>query len=160
MVEIDDAASLSKNRQRKMSDLTKEVDIEALIVISIGFPVDSLIEEEIEAKVSPPFRLGFDVIGGGSSISPELHPLVTEQVRTRAMPVEVVGLEAKLKGVAVVEDLVMNTALLTMYSKMGSLEDARLLFEKMSERDCVVWNLMISRVKVSQARQTDACSCD
>ncbi|KAA8519452.1 hypothetical protein F0562_013673 [Nyssa sinensis] len=42
------------------------------------------------------------------------------------------------------EDLAVNTALLTMYSKMGSLEDARLLFEKMSERDCVVWNLMIS----------------
>ena len=38
----------------------------------------------------------------------------------------------------------MNTALLSMYSKLGSLEHARLLFEKMPERDCVVWNIMIS----------------
>ncbi|KAA8545615.1 hypothetical protein F0562_020399 [Nyssa sinensis] len=51
MVEIDDAASLSKNRRRRMSDLAKEVDIEALIAISVGFPVDSLTEEEIEANV-------------------------------------------------------------------------------------------------------------
>lgn len=42
------------------------------------------------------------------------------------------------------EDLAVNTALLTMYSKLGSLEDARLFFDKMPERDCVVWNLMIS----------------
>ncbi|XP_043693923.1 pentatricopeptide repeat-containing protein At4g19191, mitochondrial-like [Telopea speciosissima] len=41
-------------------------------------------------------------------------------------------------------DLIVNTALLTMYSKLGSLETARLLFEKMPEKDCVVWNLMIS----------------
>ncbi|KAJ4973444.1 hypothetical protein NE237_006618 [Protea cynaroides] len=41
-------------------------------------------------------------------------------------------------------DLTVNTALLTMYSKLGSLETARLLFEKMPEKDCVVWNLMIS----------------
>ncbi|EYU39134.1 hypothetical protein MIMGU_mgv1a0220072mg, partial [Erythranthe guttata] len=32
-------------------DLSKEVDIEALIAISVGFPVDSLTEEEIEANV-------------------------------------------------------------------------------------------------------------
>ncbi|KAF8399027.1 hypothetical protein HHK36_014893 [Tetracentron sinense] len=42
------------------------------------------------------------------------------------------------------EDLSVNTALLTMYSKLGSLETAKLLFEKMPERDCVVWNLIIS----------------
>ncbi|WMV50858.1 hypothetical protein MTR67_044243 [Solanum verrucosum] len=34
-----------------MSDLAKEVDVEALIAISVGFPVDSLTEEEIEANV-------------------------------------------------------------------------------------------------------------
>ncbi|KAL0412681.1 UNVERIFIED_CONTAM: Lysine-specific histone demethylase 11 [Sesamum radiatum] len=33
------------------ADLSKEVDIEALIAISVGFPVDSLTEEEIEANV-------------------------------------------------------------------------------------------------------------
>ncbi|KAK9268301.1 hypothetical protein L1049_010744 [Liquidambar formosana] len=42
------------------------------------------------------------------------------------------------------EDLSVNTAILTMYSKLGSLEDARLLFEKMPGKDCVVWNVMIS----------------
>ncbi|KAI5661370.1 hypothetical protein M9H77_20693 [Catharanthus roseus] len=35
----------------KLSDLDKEVDIETLIAISVGFPVDSLTEEEIEANV-------------------------------------------------------------------------------------------------------------
>ncbi|XP_031131205.1 lysine-specific histone demethylase 1 homolog 1 isoform X1 [Ipomoea triloba] len=44
---------LSKNphRRKRVSDLAKEVDIEALIAISVGFPVDSLTEEEIEANV-------------------------------------------------------------------------------------------------------------
>ncbi|XP_059648052.1 lysine-specific histone demethylase 1 homolog 1 [Cornus florida] len=50
MVEIDDAISLSKNG-RRISDVAKEVDVEALIAISVGFPVDSLTEEEIEANV-------------------------------------------------------------------------------------------------------------
>lgn len=35
----------------KLTDLAKEVDIEAMIAISVGFPVDSLTEEEIEANV-------------------------------------------------------------------------------------------------------------
>ncbi|KAL7227721.1 hypothetical protein ACSBR1_022572 [Camellia fascicularis] len=49
-VEIDDAPSKNR-RRRRTSDLSKEVDIEALIAISVGFPVDSLTEEEIEANV-------------------------------------------------------------------------------------------------------------
>ncbi|KAK4357799.1 hypothetical protein RND71_023409 [Anisodus tanguticus] len=43
--------SKNHNRRRRMSDLAKEVDVEALIAISVGFPVDSLTEEEIEANV-------------------------------------------------------------------------------------------------------------
>ncbi|CAH9130636.1 unnamed protein product [Cuscuta epithymum] len=43
--------SKNPNRRKRVSDLAKEVDIEALIAISVGFPVDSLTEEEIEANV-------------------------------------------------------------------------------------------------------------
>ncbi|KAK6916133.1 Amine oxidase [Dillenia turbinata] len=39
------------HRRRRISELTKEDDVEALIAISVGFPVDSLTEEEIEANV-------------------------------------------------------------------------------------------------------------
>ncbi|PON82362.1 Tetratricopeptide-like helical domain containing protein [Trema orientale] len=42
------------------------------------------------------------------------------------------------------ENLSVNTALLSFYAKLGALNDARLLFEKMPQKDCVVWNIMIS----------------
>ncbi|KAJ7968982.1 Pentatricopeptide repeat-containing protein [Quillaja saponaria] len=42
------------------------------------------------------------------------------------------------------KDLSVNTAVLSMYSKLGNLEDAKMLFEKMAEKDCVVWNIIIS----------------
>lgn len=42
------------------------------------------------------------------------------------------------------EDLAVSTALLTIYSKLGSLNNASLVFEIMPEKDRVVWNLMIS----------------
>lgn len=48
--ELNGTPSVAKNRR---VDLAKEVDIEALIAISVGFPVDSLTEEEIEANVVP-----------------------------------------------------------------------------------------------------------
>lgn len=38
----------------------------------------------------------------------------------------------------------VSTALSTMYSKLGSIELAKSVFEKLPERDCVIWNLMIS----------------
>ncbi|GMI91383.1 LYSINESPECIFIC HISTONE DEMETHYLASE 1C, ARABIDOPSIS LYSINE-SPECIFIC HISTONE DEMETHYLASE [Hibiscus trionum] len=44
-------SSLSKNRRPRVSGLAKEMDTEALIAVSVGFPVDSLTEEEIEANV-------------------------------------------------------------------------------------------------------------
>lgn len=42
------------------------------------------------------------------------------------------------------KDLSVNTALLSMYAKLYGLEYAKLLFEKMPEKDCVVWNIMVS----------------
>lgn len=48
-----DALTGYLRKRRGPSDLSKEVDIEALIAISVGFPVDSLTEEEIEANVVP-----------------------------------------------------------------------------------------------------------
>eukprot|EP01018_Ginkgo_biloba_P019775 Gb_28390 [translate_table: standard] len=40
-------------------------------------------------------------------------------------------------------DVFVGTALVDMYSKCGSLEVARLLFDKMSERNVVTWSAMI-----------------
>ncbi|KAE8719998.1 mediator of RNA polymerase II transcription subunit 16-like [Hibiscus syriacus] len=42
------------------------------------------------------------------------------------------------------KDLSVNTALLSMYSKLGSLKDMRLVFKNMPEKDLVVWNIMVS----------------
>ncbi|XP_009360926.2 LOW QUALITY PROTEIN: pentatricopeptide repeat-containing protein At2g20540-like [Pyrus x bretschneideri] len=42
------------------------------------------------------------------------------------------------------EDLSVNTALLSMYAKLGDLKYAELLFGKMPDKDSVVWNIMIS----------------
>lgn len=41
-------------------------------------------------------------------------------------------------------DLVVGTALLKMYGKCGSLEDARKTFEKMRKRDLVAWTTMMA----------------
>ncbi|GFP87059.1 lysine-specific histone demethylase 1 homolog 1 [Phtheirospermum japonicum] len=49
--DLDDPVSIHQRKRRGSTDLSKEVDIEALIAISVGFPVDSLTEEEIEANV-------------------------------------------------------------------------------------------------------------
>jgi hypothetical protein len=46
--ELTATTSLSKTRK---NDVAKDCDDEALIAISVGFPVDSLTEEEIEANV-------------------------------------------------------------------------------------------------------------
>ncbi|KAL2321214.1 hypothetical protein Fmac_030183 [Flemingia macrophylla] len=46
--ELTAAASVAKTRR---NDVAKDCDVEALIAISVGFPVDSLTEEEIEANV-------------------------------------------------------------------------------------------------------------
>lgn len=40
-------------------------------------------------------------------------------------------------------NLVVRSALLSLYAKFGKMEDARLLFDSMKERDLVSWNIMI-----------------
>lgn len=41
-------------------------------------------------------------------------------------------------------DVVLNTSIINMYGKSGSLEDARRMFDKMQERSVVSWNTMIA----------------
>ncbi|PKI72038.1 hypothetical protein CRG98_007584 [Punica granatum] len=41
-------------------------------------------------------------------------------------------------------DLILNNALLDMYCKCGSLEDATLIFGRMGERDVISWSTMIA----------------
>eukprot|EP01018_Ginkgo_biloba_P030990 Gb_14064 [translate_table: standard] len=47
----DDPSASRGGKRKKISDMAKEVDTEAMIAHSVGFPVDSLTEEEIEAGV-------------------------------------------------------------------------------------------------------------
>ncbi|KAJ7568219.1 hypothetical protein O6H91_01G023800 [Diphasiastrum complanatum] len=44
-------AFVARGRKKKPLDMDKEVDVEAMIAVSIGFPRDALTEEEIEAGV-------------------------------------------------------------------------------------------------------------
>ncbi|KAL2926322.1 hypothetical protein RDABS01_019686 [Bienertia sinuspersici] len=41
------------------------------------------------------------------------------------------------------QDLILNNALLDMYCKCGGLDDARLVFNQMKERDVISWSTMI-----------------
>ncbi|KAF9623668.1 hypothetical protein IFM89_003700 [Coptis chinensis] len=41
-------------------------------------------------------------------------------------------------------DLIINNAILDMYCKCGSLEDAEFAFKRMSERDVISWSTMIT----------------
>ncbi|KAA0054005.1 hypothetical protein IC582_029181 [Cucumis melo] len=53
--------------------------------------------------------------------------------------VHCIAIVSKLSG-----DLLVYTAVLSLYSKLRSLVDARRLFDKMPEKDRVVWNIMIA----------------
>ncbi|KAI0499126.1 hypothetical protein KFK09_020027 [Dendrobium nobile] len=60
--DLPSASSSSRSRRipsSSSSRLARDLDVEAQIAISVGFPVDSLIEEEIESNVIP-------IIGGAS----------------------------------------------------------------------------------------------
>lgn len=42
------------------------------------------------------------------------------------------------------QDLILNNALLDMYCKCGSLEDAKFIFSHMAEKDVISWSTMIA----------------
>ncbi|XP_076886161.1 pentatricopeptide repeat-containing protein At1g08070, chloroplastic-like [Bidens hawaiensis] len=46
-------------------------------------------------------------------------------------------------------DIVVNTALIDMYMKCGSIEEGRAVFNSMSEKNVVTWNVMISGLGVN-----------
>lgn len=52
-------------------------------------------------------------------------------------------------------DVVVGTALLNMYGKCGSMDDAKELFLKLPERDLVAWNAMIA-VSAQHGQQWDS----
>ncbi|KAK8967835.1 Pentatricopeptide repeat-containing protein [Platanthera guangdongensis] len=41
-------------------------------------------------------------------------------------------------------DIFIGSSLIKMYAESGSIEEARKVFDKMQERDCVLWNVMIN----------------
>ncbi|CAN1258377.1 Pentatricopeptide repeat-containing protein At4g21300 [Linum perenne] len=41
-------------------------------------------------------------------------------------------------------DMYMGSSLVKLYAENGNLQDARLLFSRMSQKDCVMWNVMLS----------------
>ncbi|KAF8117615.1 hypothetical protein N665_0009s0132 [Sinapis alba] len=54
------------------------------------------------------------------------------------------GMQAHVHIVKYDQDLILNNALVDMYCKCGSLEDARRVFSGMKERDVITWSTMIS----------------
>ncbi|OVA13037.1 Pentatricopeptide repeat [Macleaya cordata] len=47
-------------------------------------------------------------------------------------------------------NLSVHNSILTMYSKTGNFEDAKILFEEIEERDVVSWNIMISAYSLEE----------
>ncbi|KAG0565624.1 hypothetical protein M758_7G001800 [Ceratodon purpureus] len=54
------------------------------------------------------------------------------------------GIHAHIKHGGFQPDVRVETALVNMYAKSGSLDDARLVFDNMVERNIITWNAMIS----------------
>ncbi|WZZ01875.1 hypothetical protein YC2023_074203 [Brassica napus] len=54
------------------------------------------------------------------------------------------GMQAHVHIVKYDQDLILNNALVDMYCKCGSLDDARRVFNGMKERDVITWSTMIS----------------
>ncbi|XP_076898895.1 pentatricopeptide repeat-containing protein At4g14820-like [Bidens hawaiensis] len=71
-----------------------------------------------------------------------LPPLLKASTRVSALSegMELHGFATKMDFVS---DPFVQTGLVAMYSACGHVEDARLVFDKMPERDIVAWNVMI-----------------
>ncbi|KAF5817352.1 putative tetratricopeptide-like helical domain superfamily, DYW domain-containing protein [Helianthus annuus] len=71
-----------------------------------------------------------------------LPPLLKASMRVQALSegMELHGFASKMDFVS---DPFVQTGLVAMYSVCGHIEDARLMFDKMPERDIVAWNSMI-----------------
>ncbi|CAN8266576.1 unnamed protein product [Cochlearia groenlandica] len=54
------------------------------------------------------------------------------------------GMQAHVHILKYDQDLILNNALVDMYCKCGSLDDARRVFSNMKERDVISWSTMIS----------------
>ncbi len=61
-----------------------------------------------------------------------------------AMLVQGKQIHAQIINDKVQPDMILETALVNMYSKCGSLTDARQVFDKMSQRDVVSWDALIA----------------
>ncbi|XP_015957447.1 pentatricopeptide repeat-containing protein At2g03880, mitochondrial [Arachis duranensis] len=54
------------------------------------------------------------------------------------------GMQAHVHVLKYDQDLILNNALLDMYCKCGSVEDAKLIFNRMAEKDVISWSTMIA----------------
>ncbi|KAJ7949883.1 Pentatricopeptide repeat-containing protein [Quillaja saponaria] len=54
------------------------------------------------------------------------------------------GLQIHVHVLKFNQDLILNNALLDMYCKCGSLEDANFIFSRMVEKDVISWSIMIA----------------
>lgn len=68
------------------------------------------------------------------------------RVKALSQGMEVHGFGIKMGFVL---DPFVQTGLVSLYASCGCVEDARLVFDKMSERDVVAWNIMIDGYNVS-----------
>ncbi|KAJ6299456.1 hypothetical protein OIU76_020427 [Salix suchowensis] len=57
---------------------------------------------------------------------------------------EAKGIHSSIQGTSLIKDVRVGTAVVDFYCKCGLLEEANNLFGKMTQRDLVLWNAMIS----------------
>lgn len=95
-----------------------------------GFPNDALLlfRQMLVAKVKPNEVTVLSVIAACGQLG------ALESGRWLHSYIENNGIEGNVR---------VCTALIDMYSKCGSLEDARLVFDRIKDKDVVVWNSMI-----------------